>query len=484
MKGFLVMDEYNFEPDYEAWWKIDGLSLNELFPMACGLCPEAYKQWRQAYEPEQRTPEQVEILKKTQEFYSKRDNDASVEDVMVWVEFFEKNKKWSGNKNTVMDLFYSDSFPQRIENNYLPSPHPDFIAYLKSISELPEYVEKYNDSYFDIGFNSLVIKEIADEDAAIAVLFACEIEPFKRWLKLASGQHPIENRTADDNAFWMECRKYFGSGSSIDDGGHAYHSYQIVKDLTEWSGDIVKYSESLFNEGVIYHAKTRSYLKANGARLEYSEDSWAYKFYQRWLENDLWTLEQSRCLFKGECPDAGRYYLDFSQGKFSAYGLDWIKNKYTGKFDIKITDAVQDSIDAGVLFLASNRGGKLRFKPKDIVEWFLNKTEHVPPKPLLKLLGVGKVQIRDEYSNEKVAESVRKLKPEKPSKAYELADIKKQSLLFLDEYHKTHAKLPTKKNVVKHLQGNGYGMSGEESLNKKFTMRELKGEWRSSRKLG
>jgi len=386
MKGFLVMAEYNFEPDYEAWWKKDSLSLNELFPLACGLCPEAYMRWRQAYEPEHRNSKQVGILKKTQKFYSKRDDAARVEDIMVWLERFEKEKKWNGDKNTIMDLFYSDSFPQRTGNNFLPSPHPDFIDYLKSIGELPEYVVKYTDSYFDVDYGSINIADINDEDAAISVLFGCKIEPFKRWLKFASGNHPVENRTADDNAFWIACRKYFGSGSSIDDGGYTYNCYQDLKHLDKWSGDFIEYSKVLYNEGVIYPKDTQSYLGNNGAKLEYTEESWAYKFYEGWLAKDLWTLEQALCLFKGECPNAGRNYLDFSQSKFAAYGLDWMKDKYTGKLDVKISDAIQDSIDADKLHLASQRNGQLRFKPKDIVEWLLDKTEHRPPKPLLGLL--------------------------------------------------------------------------------------------------
>ena len=457
------MAEYKFEPDYKAWWKKENLSLEELFPLACGLCPNAYKRWKKAYEPQRRNEEEVKILQQTQEFYSKRDKDANVEDIMVWLDFFIDNKKWEGDKNTIMDLFYSNSFPQRINNHFLPSLHPDFIAFLKSIGELPEYVEKYNESYYDVNYGSLDINDIDDEDAAISVLFGCKIEPFKRWLKFASGKHPVEDRAADDNAFWMACRKYFGSGSSIDDGRYTYHCYQDLKRLGKWNGDFIEYSKTLYNEGVIYPKDAQSYLGNNGAKLEYAEESWAYKFYEGWLEKDLWTLEQALCLFKGECPNAGRNYLDFSQGKFAAYGLDWMKDKYTGKLDIKISDAIRDSIDAGKLHLASQRDGQLRFAPKDIVEWLLDKTEHRPPKPLLNLLGIKNEDISA------LSISPTRLSPEK-----EKLDIDKKVTDFQKEYYKKHSKYANQDPCIKHLQSNGYGMQGDEVLKKKFNNTEIK----------
>ena len=467
------MAEYNFEPDYEAWWKRKNLALEELFPLACGLSPKAYKLWRQAYEPETRSPEQCEILNETQKFYSKRDNAASVKDIMVWLEHFLGNKKWNGNKNSILDLFYSYPKSAGINQHYLPSPHTDFIAYLKSIGELPEYVEKYNDSYFDIDYNTVNLTEITDEDAAISVILGCRIEPFKRWLKFSSGNHPVEDRTADDNAFWMACCEYFGPGSSIDDGGLSYLYFKFIKTLKKWNGDIIKYSEALYNEGVIYHENTQSYLEDKGAKLEYLENSWAYKFYKKWLQEDTWTLVEAALLFKGECPNSGRGYLDLSQDRFSyAYSvehLDMIKCSITGKFDREFSDVVQKSIDAKNLKYASFRDGIYRFVPIKIVQWLLDKTEHRPPKPLLNLLGI---------KNEDM--SALSISPARICPKEEERDINQKVMNFQIKYYKKHGKYSNQGPCIKHLQNNGYGMQGDEVLKKKFNNTEIKSKLREA----
>lgn len=384
------MEVTRFEPNYDKWLSKKSIKFSEAISLACGLCPLQFRKWIAAYESTIRNKEQAKILEETQAYMSLIETVDRVEDLAVWVEHLSK-EKWNGEFKTLVDLFYSFPNCSRIDQSYIPRLYHRFLDVLRSVGQLPEYVDKYKDAYFRLDYSTLKLTDIKDEDAALAVIFGTKIEPFKRWLVFASGNHPSENRNPDDIAFWKACRNYFGKGSKLDDGGHIYHSfYNPIKALKVQFSCFESYIQALYNEGVIFSSELSEHTLFQNIKLEYQQDSWAFNFYREWLDAyDVWTLEEAELLFKGDSPKKSlRNFIDLSQGKFASYAVDYIKNKHTGEFDRKISEVIQDSIDAGNLRLVSNRNGVMKFMPHDIVKWFLEKTEHKPPKPLLILLGL------------------------------------------------------------------------------------------------
>lgn len=247
------------------------------------------------------------------------------------------------------------------------------------MSDAGAYQANYEDDF----------SKIKDENSAFAYLLGLSSGPFNKYCSIfAKAQENHKVISEADRPFMSDysdyLKRHFALGMPARDYVHSV--YSSARALQKWDGYFEQYASALHDEGFIFQNKTYEALTAKGIRLEYSDTGWAVSFYKRWLQEDLWTLEEAKCLFKGEDPKDGRNYHDLSQNRFSiSLGFIW------GPYDSEHVD-LQDRIDRSIAaqtLPAQKINDTWYFRPGDITAWFAKHTSHIPPKALLEVLGIN-----------------------------------------------------------------------------------------------
>lgn len=259
------------------------------------------------------------------------------------------------------------------------------------MSDKSEYQANYEDDFL----------KITDENSAFAYLLGLSSKPFKKYCSIFSTAKknnkviPEADRPfMSDYSDYLE--KHFALGMPARDYVHLV--YSSAKALQKWDGDFERYARALHDEGFIFQNKTYEALKAKSIRFEYSDTGWAVSFYKRWLREDLWTLEEAKCLFRGEDPKGGRNYYDLSQNRFSI-AHEYIWDSYDSNF-VELQDRMDRSIAAEAL-PAKKINNTWHFNPQRVVEWLLKHTDHIPPEPLLLVLRINESREDEEQMHAK-----------------------------------------------------------------------------------
>jgi hypothetical protein len=378
MKGFLVMSEPDFKPDYSYWWNKKNLTKGELVTLALGINPEAHSR---ANEPD-KLNETVQYFNK---FYDYIERETTYSDKFESIRRRILEKYWLDkpmDKHAIVNILY-DLGSLLFSGLYM---HPDFLAYLASVNEKPTHFDSYyNHEQYLCDFETVLSKKDMSENESIGLLMGFEATNLIRFTETAYKKW--EDKTPEERFFNAQYTDF------LKKSGVEYGCYQTLIDTVNdikikklWSGDFQVFLNTVYDKGYIFSDRI---LEKFSYTPEYSKEGWAYKFYQRWLKNAVWTFDEAKLLFKGECPDGRRNFIDFSQQKTYVHDLilDPSINEYVD-FKDRFTRAIaaQNIISRG-----KNAEGQDLFIPKEIVQWLLDNTQHRPPKQLLDVLDISEI---------------------------------------------------------------------------------------------
>lgn len=415
------MSEYNFEPDYEAWWNKPDVGKQEIIWLCLGINPDDIKKAGQLGHIENPSHEDRNWLFDFDEYRGSflGNRFKEYDELLVW-----KDDK---------ALFVKDAYDFRMAIN------ETFLNYLVQIGALKrnQKWEAYKDTdKYILDFKALVPENIKAEDDAFSILLGLEPEHFKRFCDLsARAGQPADKRgytpyiyfEADEKWFFSSYHEFLKQAySHLSSPSVLIGALKRAKELNLWKNDFKDYCQGLHDSGFIFKKEVYENLELEP---DYSSEGWAYKFYTYWVQKPLWTLEEGSLLFKGECPlfkgerpRGGTNFEDLSQNKWASYGYNLIKDDFYDRYE-KMDSLIEESIKSGELD-AQEIGNVWKFRPLDIVNWLLNKTRHKPPKLLLDVLG-----IEEKQNDTRVSES------EKFSQAKtQDADIKSQRTKALKDF--------------------------------------------------
>ncbi|MFN3701599.1 MAG: hypothetical protein ACK4VI_08785 [Alphaproteobacteria bacterium] len=399
------MVEPEFTPDYAYWWNKKDLTKEELVTLALGINPAAHE-WAN------RPDKSNEAAEYFVEFYDYIERDTLYGDKFSGIRRHMLEKYWldkSMDKHALVNILYElgSLFHCGL---YM---HPDFLMYLSSISEKPTHFDKYyNHGQYECGYDTILEKEEISEDEAIGLPFGFEHSFLIKFTEIA--YKPWNKRTEEERFFCSQYTDFLKSQ------GIAFGAYQGLCDAVNnikkknlWQGDLQGFLNAVYDEGYIFHDSIVSKLKI---LPEYSQAGWAYKFYNYWLDQGVWTFEEAKALFRGTDPrndEKGtpkrKEFNDFRFGQGNH-----VRGYYKTKdVDEEVLSTLEDKFERHclareIISEGNNIAGQKLFKPKEIVSWFLKNTEHNPPQPLLDLLEMHESREAKDQSateNKKAAEA-------------------------------------------------------------------------------
>ncbi|NCC03384.1 MAG: hypothetical protein EOM37_04970 [Proteobacteria bacterium] len=400
------MAEYNFKPDYAVWWNKENLSKEEICWLMLGVNPE------DAVKYENLSKEEGKIIsdddKKWQHGFSRYLNAFSY-GLQSYEEhdFSMKILSWNGDKKAIVKQAYencrkfSDGFKAFLGKNFPKN---------KTLEAYKNHENFKSDEPLSLG--------ITTEQDAFAVLLGLKPKDFSRFCALqerqnnepkdANGCAAYVRFSSEDKWFYLEYRKFIDeSFHDVGSCGFVLHAWNEARFLEVWEGDFGKYAQRLYNEGFIFKHSVVEYLKANGISLEYEKSGWAYEFYRYWLKKGGWTANEATYLFKGQSPEQdARSFIDLSQNRG---GLSTLHNGLIYAWDNHTL-----TMERLNRILERHKAmGKVKsypfkelelYEPKEITEWLLKNTLHIPPKPLLQLLEIPETE---EQEKERILANVK-----------------------------------------------------------------------------
>jgi len=403
MKGFLEMDEYNFVPNYVAWWKKRDLSKNQMVYLMLGLNPDDAVRYEGIQNKPNRSDDENSWLSKFDIYCYNLDRDLN-----------------NHHKHSLL-LLKSETkdkiFQEAYENSFkINKTFYDFLVKNKSIKESKD-LEAYKDhTMFEIKDDDIGRVCPINGNYHIARILNVNGAYFDRFINLddKNASEPFDQNdfcaydrfTPDEKWFYNEygdfLREYYGVSFSDLTG-----QIRNIKPYVLFCDDFNQYCQKLHDEGFIFKDKTYKHLKKIGVSLKYSQEGWACKFYVDWVKKKpLWTAQDAAKLYLGISLANERGFFGFPEFQVgeSGYGLGHFSAIYffneNGEWeDAKIKNFIKETslIDfvkrhdvLGNIRVAYRDGDSLEFKPKEIVQ-FLRK--YCPnthqPKALFQALGIG-----------------------------------------------------------------------------------------------
>ncbi len=274
-------------------------------------------------------------------------------------------------------------------------------------------MSEYNN--YKLDFNTITIDNIKSEEEAFSILLGFEPTYFSQFMSLEKRRTTEPKNDDGSTAFtqFLQKDKAFHKGyqAFITEEYKGWGNYTAVIDIYQkaveqdfWSKDdkFTNYLHKLHDTGFIFKDEIYNNLAPIGIQQEYSKNGWATEFYKNRIQDGCWTLKEALYLYKGIDPKNIQHpYHDLSQNPYNLRHntdplLAWntFDNDYTN-INAKLRNHVSsgESINiverkGGAIFKFRTNEFEDRFKPKDIVEWLMENTEHIPPKPLLRILDI------------------------------------------------------------------------------------------------
>lgn len=418
------MAEYDFKPDFDKWYKKRSVTKEDFILVVLGVEPSLYKKYIEVREKKERTSDGIFFQNEYESYEARLGIHVQIGDA-----FKELNRlPWNGKK----DAFIKEAYKNRAKI------HPDMCSYLKSINKMPNIpaLEQYkNHAQYKANLREWELSDISGEDTALALLLGLAPEFFSKYLALHH-RNKKEERAADGLASFSSFEPYEKWLFSeylifmdeefprVDLRSHLIaFGCGAAKKLNLWTGDFSTYVQGLYDNGFIFRLETFEALKQQGIELAYSSDSWAIQFYERFLRQGTWSLEEAASLNLGSDPHGEREFVCFVNAALggSGAGLALDTPETIAEYDeddnhIQAPDRairenvkpindkgpaiidqlyslegfVRRHIDAGDLKPVRDDGiGKLYFKPKDIITFFRDYLPRTyPAKALFSVLGM------------------------------------------------------------------------------------------------
>lgn len=395
MKGFLVMSEYNFKPDYEDWWKRKTLKMEDVIWLILGINPNDVNCYRE-YEISNKPKDPwywafynyVELIypgRRIGEYYS------------IYSKILDGVKK-------------KDAF-QIIYNHHNPI-HSDALSFAKShgLIKTEEKLEKYTDhNLFILDCNKFAPSFVTTEIQALGALLGFSPSYFERYKGLFDKVQDEINRvgyfylyslTSEERWFYDEFTKCIIEQCDEHDPIFLFDKLNHLTNLKIWKNDFPLYVQESYEEGFSFDQDVYNALFQVGISMpEYKKDSWAIKYYEEWIKRKpVWDAITASCLYRGGNPDEGREFWNFNKKKnlkMNGYYLytDYLSySSEDGKIkeQIKIIDFIHQHILAGNLKEnGKDNEGKYLFNPKEITIFFRDYCPNsYQPIALFEALGI------------------------------------------------------------------------------------------------
>lgn len=376
------MSDYDFVPDYRAWWNRSDLTESDLVWLMLSISPEDAQKSLNLKNKPNLTDEEMSWKGGFSNYLHGLFNGPWIADSRR--QFMEENL-WGRGKEDFIVNAYNRAFK-------FPEPFADF---LKSIGGMPDHFNHYKKH--DMFRDSLKAWELANidaEDKAISLLLGIRPEYFQRFCCLAEelkSDEAWESASPDDRNFFLEFRRFNASEFSLDRMQYAglLEFAKKIKGFGLWGGDFAAYVQAVHDGGFVFKRNTYEALEFHGIRPAYTRNGWARGFYRSWIERGIWRLMDAAFLYIGDDPYGGRSFEGFGETEKSGPGRilqRWDKNAVIFfQFDEKgglvdtplsrmdeetsLEGFVKNHIDAGNLTPASTEAG-LKFRPIEIVSFF------------------------------------------------------------------------------------------------------------------
>lgn len=382
------MAEYSFEPDYEEWWKKPDLNKEDVLWLLFGISPDDVARHQALSKNDNKTHEE-------QEWYWGFGNYFDQTDPFLARNFHLNNEllEWKNDKNLLVKDAYEGHL--HVKGGLL-----DYLIDANEFSRNPE-LENYKDTAkYLCEFDKGCLKNVKTEEEAFSLLLGLNPEFFIRFKDLDVQASQKRGDGSDFTAYvdLSAANKWFHSSyreflnieykylEMVPDH-YLLRAYKKAKDLKLWKGNFKDYARSLHDEGFRFKAKIYEWLQSEGIQLNYSSDAWVIKFYERWLKECLWSLQDAMYLFQGRDPRKDkRHFEDLSQNPFLINPMRDDPSAWDifdeGFYDVD--KRLEKYVTAGSIE-AFAHNGVAHYKPKDIIAWLL---EHIPVNPPEALLEV------------------------------------------------------------------------------------------------
>lgn len=403
MKGFLEMPEYNFIPDYAAWWKKRDLSKKQMVWLILGVNPN-------------------DVIK-NQELLNKLDRSDDEQNwLMRFDNFCYQLRPFLGNDyRNYMEILKSEKKEEIVQEAYAAYFDIDnslyaFLVENGGVIEREELELYKNYTIFEVKKENNG-EDLVNENSALAKILNVDGAYFDRFVVLEEicqkskserdGFSAYVDFIPEDKWFYSEYGKFIYKTLEMHHTDFMPFILEI-KSRRLFRGDFGQYCQSLHDEGFIFQRKTYEHLKNICVYPEYSEKGWAYNFYKGWMNRrPLWTLTEAAKLYLGMAPygEERFYQLRDNHKKKSGHGLidyktvlffeengDW-NDKAIGDFSkhCSLPEFAKRHISLGNLNVAHQNGDEPEFKPIDIVKFFRDYCPNTyEPKALFQVLGLNK----------------------------------------------------------------------------------------------
>lgn len=393
------MPEYNFIPDYAAWWKKRDLSKEQLCWLVLGVSPNDIVKKEKIHVGANASPEDIKWLG---EFRAYTDGLANG----WWI--------YDNYKDFISNIGFGRGKEDFINNCYdyaikLP------IELINAIEEwkpntYPTRFDKYrNHKIFLRNLDEVKLPDIKTEEDAFSVFLELAPEYFRQMCEIESfrdGGGDWKDMTPENRHFSIEYHAFLKKHlPQFDVVPHKiiYSAWTKARKLECWKNQLIEYAQSLFDEGFVFSESVFSFLESNGFKRQYSDGAWAVRFYERWNRETLWSLEEALLLYKGASPlNNQRCFVDLAQiqAVFTCGSDPLLYEEFDERF-IHIVPRVEKHVSAGMLDEIIIRNQRYYYPPY-IVSWMLRNIPYSPPDALLKVLqveekshaSIGKEEIR------------------------------------------------------------------------------------------
>ncbi|MBY0406997.1 MAG: hypothetical protein K2Q01_04845 [Rickettsiales bacterium] len=375
------MAESSVKPDYKKWWEKKSVTHDDMCWLLVGIDPD-----------HQKRAEKIRNL-----------HDSATHEERVWLSEFDESydpfagDEWRANKHIIEWEKDKKKFVQKAYEAYrkIPSEFLDFLVASGGLIK-NENLEKYKDySLYIRPIMGVELKSVTSEEDAIFTLLGLKPEYFNKFSALydrqknepkdANGYAAYVRFSPDEKWFFSEYKQF------IEKYLHEF-AFSLLRraitnamTLVKWEGNFASYVQQLHNEGFIFKREVYSYIAQNGIELQYSEDSWAMRFYKYWLKQGGWTFEEAVSLFKGNDPRPNqRSYVQLGQNVWLLSHTGdhcWVWDEFSNRFE-NLLERLERHITVGGIQPYERNGKDPLFKPSEVIEWLEAHSLYMPPTPL------------------------------------------------------------------------------------------------------
>ncbi|PCK00083.1 MAG: hypothetical protein COA45_04175 [Zetaproteobacteria bacterium] len=407
------MSEYDFEPDYTEWWDKVNLTKEQLVWLILGINPDNIEKYEQLKNIHVVNSDSEKKWKYAFKNYFYEFDPFLSHHFSQYLKLLK-----SGSKENIFKEAYDACL--NINENCL-----FFLFQKEHLKKRPE-LEKYKEhSMYDLNIKSS--NEAQNENQILGKLLGVEPVYFERFIILDDKceiEDPDSNDfvayvrfSPDDKWFYSEYGRFIGAYYDV------HHTditrfFRMIKTYKLWDGGFESYCQKTHDAGFVFRQKTYENLEFLGIKIKYSQDGWAYKFYEDWIKRKpLWSLELAADLYLGIDPNKVRELHGFGEFKKGQSGHS-LHDRQTIMFldengewndpvieDIEeqtlLKEFVRQHILKGTLKSAHDDGqGNYEFEPVDITKFFKDYCPNTyQPQALFDVLGITNDSIKSDNIN-------------------------------------------------------------------------------------